>query len=211
LYKLTLFFCLYFVSFINCQTKKDRACELKKVGILFSSAKQNSFLIFDNDYDYKVHAFKFQFFYSVRRGKKWDFNFLVQPQFQMATHQLLNTYFITPDTPNFEFLRTKFSKKKNLSLYAFELGFQLRRNISKKIFFEATLGLGIAYIDLSSERLAQGFTFIENLSLGMSYEFHQSELYLGSTIGHVSNLDFKLPNDGYNSFGFELGYRIYIN
>ncbi len=47
--------------------------------------------------------------------------------------------------------------------------------------------------------------FIENFSLGFSYEtFPNSFLYFGSNIfGHVSNLDFQKPNDGYNILGLE--------
>ena len=201
---------LFLSSLATSQEKKEHQLLLKKVGILFSSAKQNNILFFDKDYDYKTNVYKFQLFYLLRKGKNWDINLIVQPQYQKAQHQLLNEQFITPDEENFELLREKFTQKKDISLYAFEFGFQLRKSVFKNISFEATLGLGAGYISLESERLAKGFTFIENLSLGLVHTNISSEFYLAATVGHVSNFNIQKPNSGYNILGFELGYRIFI-
>ena len=200
---------LFFYSLVNSQEKKINS-SLNKVGFLFSSAKQNNILFFDKDYDYKTNAYKFQLFYSIQNGENWDVNLILQPQFQKTKHQLLNEQFITPDEENFEFLREKFIQKKDISLYAFEVALQLRKSIIKNISFEATLGLGAGYISLESERLAKGFTFIENVSLGFAHKINKSEFFLATTVGHVSNFNIQKPNSGYNIFGFELGYRIFI-
>ncbi len=206
-----IFFLLLFLSFsVIGQVKKERQKSITKVGVLFSNAKQNNLFFFDKDYDYKTNVYKFQLFYPIQRGKNWDINLILQPQFQKAQHQLLNEQFITPDEENFEFLREKFTQKKDISLYAFEVGFQLRKSIIKNIFFEATLGLGAGYISLESERLAKGFTFIENLSLGLAHKINKSEIFLATTVGHVSNFNVQKPNSGYNILGFELGYRVFI-
>jgi hypothetical protein len=200
---------LFFYSLVNSQEKKINS-SLNKVGFLFSSAKQNNILFFDKDYDYKTNAYKFQLFYSIQNGENWDVNLILQPQFQKAQHQLLNEQFITPDEEDFEFLREKFTQKKDISLYAFEVALQLRKSIIKNISFEASLGLGAGYISLESERLAKGFTFIENVSLGFAHKINKSEFFLATTVGHVSNFNIQKPNSGYNIFGFELGYRIFI-
>jgi len=200
---------LFFYSLVNSQEKKINS-SLNKVGFLFSSAKQNNILFFDKDYDYKTNAYKFQLFYSIQNGENWDVNLILQPQFQKAQHQLLNEQFITPDEEDFEFLREKFTQKKDISLYAFEVALQLRKSIIKNISFEASLGLGAGYISLESERLAKGFTFIENVSLGFAHMINKSEFFLATTVGHVSNFNIQKPNSGYNILGFELGYRIYI-
>jgi hypothetical protein len=194
---------------VNSQEKKINS-SLNKVGFLFSSAKQNNILFFDKDYDYKTNAYKFQLFYSIQNGENWDVNLILQPQFQKAQHQLLNEQFITPDEEDFEFLREKFTQKKDISLYAFEVALQLRKSIIKNISFEASLGLGAGYISLESERLAKGFTFIENVSLGLAHKINKSEFFLATTVGHVSNFNIQKPNSGYNILGFELGYRIFI-
>lgn len=200
---------LLFYSLVSSQEIQIKP-SVKKIGFLYSSAKQNNILFFDKDYDYKTNVYKFQLFYELRKGKKWDVNLIVQPQYQMAQHQLLNEQFITPDEENFEFLREKFTQKKDISLYAFELGFQLRKTLIKNIAFEATLGLGAGYISLESERLAKGFTFIENVSLGLAHTRNSTEVFLATTVGHVSNFNIQKPNSGYNILGFELGYRIFI-
>tara|TARA_R110002073_G_scaffold334200_2_gene523220 strand:- start:3535 stop:4185 length:651 start_codon:yes stop_codon:yes gene_type:complete len=210
LHKSIFIISLFFISFAYSQSDEKSSRKLKKVGFLYNSAKQNNVLFFDDDYDYKTSVFKAQFFYHLKQGKKWSINLIFQPQFQIAKHQLLNEQFITPDEPNFEELRAHLTQKKTISFYAFELGLQFRRKLFKQVFFEATLGLGAGYIDVESERLAQGFTFLENISLGLTHTLKNSEFYLGTNIGHVSNLDFQLPNSGYNVLGFEIGYRIYL-
>ena len=206
-----IFFLLLFLCFSAIgQERKERQVSINKVGVLFSKAKQNNLLFFDKDYDYKTNVYKFQLFYPIKKGESWDINLMLQPQYQMAQHQLLNEQFVTPDEENFEFLREKFTQKKDISLYAFELGFQLRKSLIKNIAFEATLGLGAGYISLESERLAKGFTFIENVSLGLAHTRNSSEVFVATTVGHVSNFNIQKPNSGYNILGFELGYRIFI-
>ena len=93
---------LFLSSLATSQEKKEQQLSLKKVGILFSSAKQNNILFFDKDYDYKTNVYKFQLFYTLRTGINWDINLIVQPQFQTAQHQLLNKQFITPRASNKE-------------------------------------------------------------------------------------------------------------
>lgn len=58
---------LFLSSLATSQEKKEQQLSLKKVGILFSSAKQNNILFFDKDYDYKTNVYKFQLFYTLRQ------------------------------------------------------------------------------------------------------------------------------------------------
>lgn len=203
------FFCG--ASFVFGQEQGTSVRKLKKLGFVYNNAKQNNFLFSDRDYDYQTQVFKVQFFYTLHTGKKWDFNLIVQPQIQVAKHQLLNPFFITPDEANYMELRDHFTQERNLSLYAFELGFQWRRKIFHQVYFETTLGLGAGFIDKETERLAHGFTFIENLSVGLTHRWKSSEIYLGSNFGHVSNFNIQSPNSGYNILGFEIGYRVLLN
>ncbi|QTE24441.1 acyloxyacyl hydrolase [Polaribacter cellanae] len=94
-----------------------------------------------------------------------------------------------------------------MHLYAFELGFVVKKKILRNLDIQLTVGLGVGTIDTRTERLAKGFTFIENGSLGFSYKTStKTYLYIGSNIGHVSNFDTQLPNNGYNIVGFEVGF-----
>jgi hypothetical protein len=193
------------------QEQEKPSRKLKKIGFLYNNARNQNFIFNDTDYTYQIHALKAQFFYSLIEWKKWDFNLIIQPQVQTGEHQLLNPFFIQPeDGSDFEAQREQFTQERRLSLFAFELGFQFRREVLQDLFFEANFGLGVAYIDKDTERLAQGFTFIENISLGVAYPFKSSEIYIGGQIGHVSNFDFQLPNSGYDTLGFEIGYRILL-
>ena len=202
-----LFFCSWFVM---SQEQEPPSRKLKKVGFLYNNAQNKNFLFNDEDYRYQIHVFKAQLFYNLIEWEKWDFNLLIQPQVQMGQHQLLNPFFIQPEDGNVDELRERFTQERTLSLLAFELGFQFRREVFNGLFFEANFGLGVAYIDKDTERLAQGFTFIENISLGFAHPFKSSEIYIGGQIGHVSNFDIQLPNSGYDTLGFEIGYRILL-
>ena len=94
-----------------------------------------------------------------------------------------------------------------MHLYAIEFGVALKKKLLKKVDVLATIGLGIATITERTERLAKGFTFIENGALGISFQTSNTTfLYLGSSIGHISNLNFKSPNSGYNVLGYEIGF-----
>ena len=97
-----------------------------------------------------------------------------------------------PNEENYQQKRIEFTSEKTMYLYAFELGFVVKTKLLKKLDLQATIGLGMATISKRTERLAKGFTFIENGSLGLSYQTsNKTFLYLGSNIGHVSNFNLK--------------------
>lgn len=184
---------------------------IDRVGILYNVADDQTFLFDDLDYYYKTKTVKLQFFIPVIEKKNWGFTFIGQPQIQLAEHQLQNIQFVTPDDDNYLENRIRFSEKRNMTLIAFEIGSMVYLKLLKDLSLEANIGLGVANIDTESERLAKGFTFIENGSLGLSYKINKSAIYLGGNIGHVSNFEIKQPNSGYNIMGIEIGYRFYIN
>jgi hypothetical protein len=195
---------------VTSQELQQSTKKLKKIGFLYNRAIESNFLFDDLDYTYKTYVFKAQFYYLLNKDRKWDINLILQPQIHIAEHQLQNIQFITPDEPNFEETRARLSQKRTISIHAFELGLQFRRALFRQLFFETTLSAGVAYIDKETERLARGFTFVENFSLGFAYQWNSSELYLGSNLGHVSNFNIQEPNSGYNVLGFEIGYRIVL-
>lgn len=206
-----IFLCFFCSSLVvSSQELQKSSRKLKKVGFLYNRAIEDNFLFDDRDYSYTTNLFKAQFFFLLRKGERWDINLIVQPQIHNARHQLNNIQFITPDVPNFQALRERYSQERTISVVGFELGLQFRRKIINKLFAELNLAAGIAHIDKETERLARGFTFIENLSLGFAYQFNSSEIYIGSNLGHVSNFNLKDPNDGYNVLGLEIGYRILL-
>ena len=198
---------LFFSSLLSfAQAPKKGVLNIKKIGFLYNNAHSDNFIFDDKDFTYATKTYKLQSFYNLGSWKSLDFELIVQPQYQVIQHQLINEQFVLPSEENYKEKRTEFTTPKTMHLYAFELGFVMKKALLKKLDFLVTIGLGLAAIDKRTERLAKGFTFIENGSLGFSYKITNTTfLYVGSNIGHVSNLDFQWPNAGFSFVGFEAG------
>ena len=196
-----------FSSFLSAaQASKKGILNIKKIGFLYNNAQSNNFIFDDKDFTYTTNTYKIQAFYNLGSWKSLSFDLIVQPQYQVLEHQLINEQFVLPSEENYQEKRTEFTTPKTMHLYAFELGFLIKKTLVKKLDFLVTIGLGLGAIDSRTERLAKGFTFIENGSLGVSYKITKKTfLYLGSNVGHVSNLDFQTPNAGFSIVGFEAG------
>lgn len=208
---IVLLFCVS-ISTVSQDLKKKLKLKPYKVGFLYNLATNENFLNDDPDYDYATNTYKVQAFYKLTNWKSLDIELIVQPQIQFLKHQLLNKWYVTPDQENYLEKQDEFTQLKKMNLYGVEFGFAAKKRILKKLNIQATISLGLNYIDTRTERLAKGFTFIENFSLGFSYQtFTNSYLYIGTNLfGHVSNLDFNQPNDGYNILGLEIGYAFKI-
>ena len=198
----------FFTSLTFCQSKKKSQLKPYKIGVLYNYATNENFLNNDPDYNYSTNTYKAQVYYKLNKWKTLEFELIIQPQIQLLKHQLLNKWFITPDQDNVEEKIAEFTKPKNMQLYGIEFGFSAKKRILQNLFFLGTISLGLNYINTRTERLAKGFTFIENFSIGFSYKYtNKSFIYIGSNLfGHVSNLNFQKPNDGYNIMGLEIGY-----
>ena len=182
-----------------------------KIGFLYNNGSNENFIFDDPDYTYSTQTYKAQLFYQLGSWKKVDFELVVQPQIHFLRHQLLNEWFVTPDQENFQDKIAEFTKHKSMHLYGIEFGFSGVKKIIQKLYFQGSLSLGFSVINTRTERLAKGFTFIENLSLGFLYKTTpKHHFYIGTGFGHVSNLDFQKPNDGYNTLGFDVGYAFVL-
>jgi hypothetical protein len=204
---------LLFVTFLGfSQETKKPFYKPYKLGFLYNYGTNENFVFDDLDYDYSSNTFKTQLFYQLGSWKKLDFELIFQPQVQFLKHQLLNEWFVTPDQDNVQEKIAEFTQPKNMNLYGLEFAFTLKRQVLNKLFLQGGISLGFSYIDTRTERLAKGFTFIENFSLGFSCQASKkSFIYLGTNFGHVSNLNFQKPNDGYNTLGIDVGYSFLIN
>jgi hypothetical protein len=198
---------LFFSSLLSsAQTPKKGVLNIKKIGFIYNNAHSDNFIFDDKDFTYAANTYKIQAFYNLGSWKSLDFELILQPQYQVIQHQLINEQFVLPSEENFVEKRKEFTSPKTLHLYAFELGFVMKKALLKRLDFLVTIGLGLAAIDTRTERLAKGFTFIENGSLGVSYKItNTTYVYLGGNVGHVSNLDFQSPNAGFSFVGFEAG------
>jgi hypothetical protein len=197
---------LFLLTSITAQESEKGRFNIKKVGLLYNNANEKNFIFNDKDFSYSTNTYKLQAFYNLGTWKSLKFELILQPQIQILEHQLLNKQFVLPSEENYQEKRTEFTTPKTMHLYAFELGFVIKKKISRRLDYLIKMGLGIAAIDTRTERLAKGFTFIENATLGVSYNFvDRTFLFVGCNIGHVSNLDTQKPNNGYSIVGFEVG------
>lgn len=204
--KIIFFFIFFFSLIVYSQKEKKGIFNVKKIGFLYNYGTNENFVFDDPDYTYTTNTYKLQGFYNLGNWKKINFELIVQPQIQSINHQLLNKWFVTPDQENVQEKINEFTLPKTLHIYGLEFGFASKIKVFHKLDFLGTISLGFSYIDTRTERLAKGFTFIENFSVGFSYNIIKNYyLYIGSNFGHVSNLNFQLPNDGYNILGLELG------
>lgn len=206
-YQLILFLFIFFFGFTTiAQESKKGIFNVKKIGFLYNYGTEENFIFNDKDYSYTTNTFKGQAFYNLGNWKSLNFELILQPQYQVLKHQLLNKHYVEPNEEDYLQKRAEFTQLKTMHLYALEFGFSAKKKVLEKLDLQGTISLGFSYIDTRSERLAKGFTFIENFSIGFSYQTsNKTFLYLGTNFGHVSNLNFLAPNDGYNILGLEVG------
>ncbi|KGL61104.1 MULTISPECIES: acyloxyacyl hydrolase [unclassified Polaribacter] len=205
--KFLSFFSLFIVMTSFSQERNKSILKPYKLGFLYNFSSNENFIFDDVDYTYITNTYKAQVFYKLGKWKNINLELIVQPQVQFLKHQLINEQFITPDQENYLEKRTEFTKAKMMNLYGLEFGFGAKKEITEKLNLQGTISLGLSFIDTRTERLTKGFTFIENFSLGFSYKIvKNSYIYIGTNFGHVSNLNFQKPNDGYNVLGIEIGY-----
>ena len=182
-----------------------------KFGVQFTQGNENSFLLNNPDYFYRTNTIKLEFHYPLFEWRKIDISLILQPQIQFIQHQLYNKFYVLVDAPNYVNKQERYTKLKNLSISALEFTIDVKKLLFRNTSIFLQFGLGVGYIDTETERLANGFTFIENLNLGFEYSINyriSTQVFFG--VGHVSNLNFQQPNAGYNLFntGFSFQYTL---
>ena len=205
------FLLLYGVN--NAQDKIKKSVLIpNSLGILYNFTTEDNFLFNDPDYRYQAHIIKLQGFYSIRKWNNSEVELIVQPQLHKIQHQLINEQFVLPSESDYLEKRLEFTTPKSISLIGLEFAISFRQRIFSNLDTVFTGGAGIAHIDRRTERLAKGFTFIENLSLGFDYQIlGKLSINTSMQFGHVSNFDIQQPNSGYSTMGFEIGIRSFID
>ena len=183
-----------------------------KFGVLYQNGNEGNFMFDDPDYTHTAKSIKAIATYQIASWRKFEFDGLIQTSYQVQKHQLLNEQFITPDIDDYLAKRVEFTQLKTIHFSAFELGLVIHYRLFPKTKITSILGAGAGYLDTESERVAKGFSFIENFSIGITQVvFLKTECYVGMNIQHISNLDFQSPNSGYNFVGFEIGLHYVLN
>ena len=159
----------------------------------------------NTDYTYTNRYVKGQVYYTIKTTKNFQFQILVEPEINFATHQLLNLYFVTPDEPNFEERRARFTQLKDITEYVLHVGFIVRKPLSKQISIYALASVGPMFTNTETERLSSGFAFSDVLGLGISYKIKRISLDFRPNLRHNSNAGLQNSNAGFNTLNYDFG------
>lgn len=159
----------------------------------------------NTDYSYTNRYLKGQIYYTLKQTKNFEFQILLEPEVNFATHQLLNFYFVTPDEPNFEERRERFTKLKDIREYVLHVGFIIRKPISEHFNFYVLASVGPLITDTETERLSKGFAFSDVFGLGFSYRMKNVTLDFRPNVRHNSNAGLQSSNAGFNTLNFDFG------
>lgn len=197
---ITSILCLLFFigySIVYCQVNDSRYA----IGLGFGLGNE----IKNTDYTYTNHYVKGQFYYSLKQTNDFEFQIVLEPEINFATHQLLNLYFITPDEPDFEEKRTKFTKLKNIRELVLHCGLLIRKPLSEKLSVYVLGSVGPVFTDTETERLSKGFAFSDVIGLGISYKIKKLILDFRPNFRHNSNAGLQNSNAGFNTLNYDFG------
>jgi len=176
-----------------------------KVGISYSSGRQQMFPFDSRDYIYNTKGIKVIFNHSFEY-KKLSLEFQAEPSVHIAEHQLLEELFIQPaDGPDYLAKRETFTKRKTILEITGNLGLILRYSYNKTASIYWIGSIGPMYSGTETERLAPGFAFSDVTGIGVSLKYKRIVLDIRPGLRHVSNADLKQPNSGHNSTTLDLG------
>ena len=196
------------MSLFYCQSqekKKQSIFKLHSVTLYYGLGAEDNFAFNDEDYIYKSDVIKASFYYPINQHN-YQLGLSLQPQIHFLEHQLLNKYFVQGHEANFEILRDRYTQLKQMNLYALQGELSIRKKFAKKLEVFAFLSIGPAFIDTETERLSKGFTFIENLGIGVHYKFGRLWFFsFKPSLSHISNAELQENNSGYNSMNIEFG------
>lgn len=197
-----ILFALFFmlVSGMYAQEKKHQMAIGFNYG--FGSEFNNT------DYSYTNHYYKLQLYYALSKTKNFSYEILLQPEINFATHQLLNPYFITPDTPNYEEKIAEYTKLKDIREYVINIGFLVRKPISRTFSIYVLASVGPMITDTQTERLSEGFAFSDVLSVGFSLKAGKVTFDFRPNVRHTSNAGLHNSNAGFNTRNIEFGIAV---
>jgi len=196
----------------------------KKIGIIVlmllcwsikAQEKENRFAVgfnygfgseFKNrNYTFENHFYKGQIQYLLKKTKHFQYEILVQPEVNFGKHQLLNFYFVKPDTPDYLEKRAEYTKLKNVHEYVLNLGFLFRKPVNQMVSIYVLVSVGPMITDTETERMSDGFAFADVAAFGLSLKIEKLQLDIRPSIRHVSNAGLGADNAGYNTRNIEFG------
>lgn len=160
----------------------------------------------NRNYTYTNQYFKLQLYYRIKDTKSFKYEFVLQPELNLATHQLLNLYFVKPDELDYIAKREQYTKLKNVKEYVLNIGFLIRKPIFKSASIYVLGTVGPMITDTETERLSKGFAFADVLAIGFTFKVNRVTLDLRPNIRHISNAGLQKTNSGYNTKNIDFGF-----
>lgn len=158
-----------------------------RFGALVGYGDQNLWKIaMDVSYHYEAFFLQLQYYYVFHSAKRWDFEFIVVPQYQ----------------------KTRYLSNESIS--NFSLGYEIGVNsgilfrynmFQDKVNLYAMASIGPQFVSGTPDRQSDGFIFTDNFFAGMNLMAVKG-LYVDFRSGfrHMSNAGLKSPNKGINNF-----------
>jgi hypothetical protein len=196
-------FALIFLLFLSEVDAQDASRQMS-LGFYCGVGKE----IKNKNYSYSNRYFKFQFCNTIKESKKYKYEFSIQPQVDFAQHQLLNLYYITPDSSGYLEKREEFGKLKDIRNYSVSFGLIISRSLSEWLSVFVLASVGPMITDTETERLSRGFTFSDVLSLGFSFKIYNAVFEIRPNFSHLSNAGLQKRNGGFNSINLEFGLNV---
>jgi hypothetical protein len=165
----------------------------------------------NKNYTYNNNYTKLDFYYSLKKGRKFDYQLMIEPQLNFAKHQLLNLYFVTPDEVNYQEKRDRFTKLKDIKEYILGIGFLVRKPITSTFSIYTLVSIGPMITDTETERLSKGFAFADVFSVGIFKKIKRFGFDLRTSLRHTSNAGLQNLNSGINTLNFETGLSYQLN
>jgi hypothetical protein len=159
----------------------------------------------NKDYTFTNHFYKLQLYYQLKETKHFQYEILVQPEVNFASHQLLNFYFVKPEEPDYINKRAEYTKLKDVHEYVLNIGFLIRKPITESCSFYVLGSIGPMINDTETERMSEGFAFADVLAIGFSAKMQRFRIDIRPSIRHVSNAGLGNSNAGYNTKNIEMG------
>ncbi|MCD0472430.1 acyloxyacyl hydrolase [Flavobacterium sp. JAS] len=200
-----ILFLLLFILSVNAVFAQDKK---SKIAIGFDYGFGSEFN--NRNYTFTNHFYKVQLYYRLKETKHFQYEILVQPEVNFGTHQLLNLYFVKPETHDYIHKREEYTKLKDIHEYVLNLGFLIRKPIDKVFSIYVLGSIGPMITDRETERMSNGFAFADVLALGVSANVNQFRFDIRPSARHVSNAGINSENAGYNTKNIEIGisYRL---
>lgn len=196
--KLRFFIIALFVAFqLQAQEKSSNY----RLGLSYGFGSEFS----NTDYTFENHFYKAQLYYKIKETKNFEYEVLIQPEINFGKHQLLNFYFVKPETPNYQQKRDEYTRLKDVREYVLNCGFLVRKPIGKVCSFYVLGSVGPLITDTETERMSKGFAFADVLALGFTVGYNKMQFDIRPSLRHVSNAGLGSSNAGYNTKNIEFG------